>query len=743
MQQEQQKNNLREIFRRKLVQDAFARTMGLLGATTLGVGALMGAGIYVLIGLAAGKAGPGAWISYLICGVLSLLSVAMFGDLSRRVPLSGGGYAYAYKALGSFYAFMTGWLLALGSIMACAMYAMGLAFYLTSVFPAGFPEYGMTVIAVGAVAGLTVLNTLGAGGNKVQFVFTWGNLLILGVFIIAGLFKADTANISPMLPNGWSGVGEAVSLIYVSFFGYQLIANNAEEIVEPTKTVPRAMFLAMMVSLCFYVIIAIVSVLVVPWKELAESRAPLAVVAKAGMGQAGWIFIAAGGVLASAAALNSTIISQARQIFAMGRDRFLPSPLGRIHQTSSTPRASLLACGLATALAILPGELSFIVKAANFCFLVSLLPLSFALIRLHKTARESDPIGILKRIVPYAALAANVLLLLTLDKSSMIFGLQLAGIGSLLYCFYSRKREIRSRSGMSLILSEAPLPVLKFSNRILMPVANPRIQDAQFTLAQSFISKAGRTEVVGLSVVAASSQDFHTTMSSSEDSAGLLERSALSAEEHSIPFRPVVRVSRNINMGIVHAAVEESCGLIVMGFPRKQTSDSVAFVQSVLNRARADVVLLKTHGNFAPKKIAVSLTSHLNLPLMVKMAGGLADKFGGEITFLNIMPENYTRKQMNYSSKVLAAAISLHKGRALFRVEMECSDTPMDVLVDRSGYFDLLIIGAVKGANKAGLLKRTLVGYFASQIAARSKCCVAIARVEHPMKKLLFRFSDE
>ena len=500
MQQEPQNNNLRQIFRRKLVPEAFARTMGLFGATTLGVGALMGAGIYVLIGLAAGKAGPGAWLAYLVCGLLSMLSVAMFAELSRRVPITGGGYAYAYKTLGSFYAFMTGWLLALGSILACAMYATGLAFYLTSVFPAGFPEYGTTLIAVGTVVGFTILNSVGAkGGNKVQFVFTWGNLLVLGVLITAGLIKADTANMAPMLPNGWSGVGGAVSLIYVSFFGYQLIANNAEEIVDPRKTVPRAMFLAMVVSLCFYVAISVVAVLVVPWKELAESRAPLAVVAKAGMGQAGWIFIVVGGVLASAAALNSTIISQARQIFAMGRDRYLPTILGRIHRPSLTPRAALLACGLVTVLAILPGELSIIVKAANFCFLVSMLPLSVALIRLHKATRESGPASKIKRIIPYAAMVANVLLLLTLDIYSIMIGLQLAGIGCLLYFIYSRKREIRSRSGMSLILSETQPSVLDFSsNRILVPVANPRNQAALFTMAQAFIPESGGTEVVVL-----------------------------------------------------------------------------------------------------------------------------------------------------------------------------------------------------------------------------------------------------
>lgn len=103
--------SLQEIFKRKIVPIGFERTMGLFGATTLGIGSLMGAGIYVLIGLAAGHAGPAAWIPYLACGLLSLLSVLVFGELSRRVPVTGGGYAFAYSALGSFWGFITGWLL--------------------------------------------------------------------------------------------------------------------------------------------------------------------------------------------------------------------------------------------------------------------------------------------------------------------------------------------------------------------------------------------------------------------------------------------------------------------------------------------------------------------------------------------------------------------------------------------------------------------------------------------------------
>jgi APA family basic amino acid/polyamine antiporter len=153
--------NLHDIFKRKIVPVRFERTMGLIGATTLGIGALMGAGIYVLIGLAAGEVGPGAWLSYLICGLLSILSVLMFGELSRRVPVTGGGYAYAYNAIGSFWGFVTGWLLALGSIFACAMYATGFAYYLTSILGNTIPEAVSKGIALAIIAGLTLSNCWG------------------------------------------------------------------------------------------------------------------------------------------------------------------------------------------------------------------------------------------------------------------------------------------------------------------------------------------------------------------------------------------------------------------------------------------------------------------------------------------------------------------------------------------------------------------------------------------------------
>ena len=115
----------------------FRATRGLFGSITLGVGALMGAGLYVLVGIAAKEAGPSLWAAYAVCGLLTVLSVQMYSDFARRMPISGGGYVYAYRQLGSFWGFMVGWHLAVGSVFACALYAYGFASYGGSFLPKG------------------------------------------------------------------------------------------------------------------------------------------------------------------------------------------------------------------------------------------------------------------------------------------------------------------------------------------------------------------------------------------------------------------------------------------------------------------------------------------------------------------------------------------------------------------------------------------------------------------------------
>ena len=383
---------LQEIFRKKLVPVTFERTIGLFGAITIGVGALMGAGMYVLIGMAANKAGPSVWLSFGICGVLAFLTTLLFAEMARLVPIAGGGYAYAYESLGRIGGFATGWFLALGSVFACGLYAIGFAEYFTSVLGYRLHPAGVKVIAGALVLLSTFLNAKGTkGADRIQNILTWGNLCVLTVFIVASIFHIQPDLGTPHFPMGLEGTFGAIGIIYISFFGYQLIANNADEIRNPTVIIPKAMKYSMGIALVFYLVVASVCVFVIPWQELGQSNAPLVEVATKSFGSFGWLLISMGGILAAAGALNSTLLSQGRQIYAMGKDRFMPDLLGKIHQSARTPRAAILAGGMLILVFLFSFSLEFIAKAANFCLLASLLPVSLSLRKIYRTDPTKRP----------------------------------------------------------------------------------------------------------------------------------------------------------------------------------------------------------------------------------------------------------------------------------------------------------------------------------------------------------------
>jgi nucleotide-binding universal stress UspA family protein len=472
--------------------------------------------------------------------------------------------------------------------------------------------------------------------------------------------------------------------------------------------------------------------MVVPWETLAGSKAPLVDVAVTSLGRLGFLLVVLGGVLASAAALNSTLMSQARQIFAMGKDRFLPAIVGSIHATYRTPTAALWAGAIITSVSVISADLTFIVKSANFCFLASLLPISLALRRLYRKSAAA-PTNRFKRYIPELAFIANLGLLLTIDWVSLLFGLQLTVIGCFIYLFYSRRREIRSRTGMSVVLTGEKDSMFHVGSRILVPMANPQTQSALFGMSDALLADHGG-EIVVLTVVETPNQmDFYSALSSAEDSLQILDRSTDLPKLDRVRLKPVVRVSRNLAKGIVHAAEEEGCNLIVMGYAGAETPQSLQLIEEVLSHARTDTVLLKLRGEFAPKRIGVSLGSSLNLNLIVRLAGAVADRYGGEITFLNVLPADYTGEQKSHSSKILVEAIQRHAARALYRIELASSDEPLEFLVKRSAEFDLLILGT----TKVGLLERVAVGSFSSQIVGRSECSVAVVKVARPVKKLL------
>ena len=709
----------------------FERAMGLLGSTTLGVGALMGAGLYVLVGIAADAAGPGIWISYGICGVLTFFSVLMFADFSRRLPISGGGYAYAYSQLGSFWGFMVGWHLAVGSIFACALYAYGFAQYAVSFLPSSFSaEWVYKLIACVLVAGLTGLALRGGGSERVQRILTWGNLFVLVVLAAVSIPMISGANFTPVLPKGMGGVGAAISLIYISFFGYQLIANSAEEIRAPERTVPKAMKLSIGIALFFYLVVAVIAVGAVPWEELAKSDAPLVLVAERGLGPFGAWLIGAGGILASGAALNSTLVSQGRQIFAMGRDRMLPKRVGTVRESTGVPMIAVLSGAAVTMAVIVLADLEFIAKSANFALLFSMLPISIALHRLYAQAKVTgEKVSLFKRVVPFAALAANAGLLLTLDWQSLMFGGVVVGVGCVVFMTYSYASEKRAKAGLSIDLAEGDksFTLLDKGERILVPVANPDTLESLFSVSRALLP-AEEGEIVALRVFRVDQgSNLRDALRSTAGSADAVEAAELAnqiAKTKGVTVRPVVRAARDLAEGIVHGVTEERCKMVVMGWTGGEGSGSPALLEEIASRVRQDIVFLNLSKDVSPKRIGVALGGWGNLPLMVKVSTTLAEDFGGDVTYLNVMPEQFERRHLKHAREVQMAALERHDSLVPFKTELLRCDNPLAALVERSEDLDLLVVGTALGDSFEG----EEIGSFATMLAHQAKCSVVVVR---------------
>ena len=729
--------DIQEIFSRKIKPLNFERSMGLFGATTIGVGALMGAGIYVMIGAAAGVAGPSVILTYFITGILAFVTTLMFAELGRIIPRSGGGYTYSYKILGSIGGFTSGWFLALGSIFACGLYAIGFAEYTISIIGIYVPDYVAKLMAVGITLLLALLNILSSGKKKVnlQNWIIWGNVGVLLLLIIFSAFHADVQNIHPLLPKGIEGTLAAISLIYISFFGYQMIANNTDEIKEPEKTVPKAMKLSMLISIGLNLLIAVAAVMTVPWHELAASHAPLVLVANKSFGGRGWLLISLGGIMASLGALSSTMVSQSRQIFEMGKDRFFPDFLGKLNTKTKQPKAALLVGAVFVSLILLSADLTFIAKAANFCLLVSMLPVSLALRKIYRKNPDMKPDAKWKNLLPEVTLIINIGLLLTLGIVSLAFGQQLLVVGAAVYFFYSRKREKRHRGGVSIILEEEKGFSFFTRNTLLVPMSNPETQKSLLMLSNTLMARQGGNIIVLAVKDVPEGKNFYEALSGAKESLEVIKRSVELAKLNNIKITPVIRAAHNVGRGIVQAGESENSNLIIMGFPRRKTPGNPSILSQVMKMSVTDIVVLNLKtavGKFNPRKIALYVKSTTDLNLMLNCATAVAEKRDARIILLKFLPVKYSRRQKQRADKLIVEAIENFNSSALYDISLIPTDHPKEEILKYSARVDLLIISAERGKKSAKAIEES----DSFRISEQADCSVLMVKSVSKMKKL-------
>jgi len=409
------------------------RALGLREAVALGVGGTIGGGIFVLVGAAAGQAGPAVLLSFALAFLASLLIALPYAELACRYPLAGGGYAFTRVVFGRSWGFLMGWGYWGAYIFASGYVTLGFGGYLHVV--TGIP------VVVGALALIivsTVINLIGVRiSGRVQTIMV---LLAIGAlvgFALTGLPYVEPSNLSPFFPHGASGVLAAALLAFLAFGGFDMVAAAGEEVTKPERNLPLAILLTLGSVLGLYLLVTYVAIGVLPWNQLGVSNAPLSDAAARFLGSVnGPKLIALTAVFTTAATGNAVLVVTSRIAFAMSRDGLLPGVLSRVHKSTGAPWMAVLLDGVLLALVALTGSVAFAAAVGGFLYVLHFIfPLAALVVLRRRSCEHVKPSfrTPLAYLVLPLAFAASLVLLVASGETGVLVGLIWLAIGLVVY----------------------------------------------------------------------------------------------------------------------------------------------------------------------------------------------------------------------------------------------------------------------------------------------------------------------
>lgn len=396
------------------------RDLGLLDAVGVGLGAIIGAGVFVVTGVAAGIAGPALLVGLGIAGVAATCNALSSAQLAAEYPHSGGTYEYGYRVLSPAVGFVAGWMFLAGKTAAAGTVALGLAGYLEALIPGMHPR----AIAVGAILGFTVLNYFGVRrSSRANLVIVGLSLAALLTFVAAGAGSFRAVNLRPFAPAGWRGTLESAALLFFAYTGYARIATLAEEVREPRRTIPLAIMLTIGGAVVLYFAVALVAVGAVGAPAMASTAAPLQVAASA-FGRP-WVatVVSVGGVTAMLGVILSQLLGLSRMVFAMSRRGDLPAALNAVHPRYGVPGPAVLVVGAVAAVIAGTGTLRGVASAASFTILIYYGIANAAALRMPRPAK------LYPDAVPAIGLASCALLAASLAPWVMATGAAVLAAG--------------------------------------------------------------------------------------------------------------------------------------------------------------------------------------------------------------------------------------------------------------------------------------------------------------------------
>ncbi|WP_374021452.1 APC family permease [Mycobacterium sp. HNNTM2301] len=397
------------------------RSLGLFDAVTIGLGSMIGAGIFAALGPAARAAGSGLLLGLAVAAVVAYCNATSSARLAARYPSSGGTYLYGRERLGEFWGYLAGWGFVVGKTASCAAMALTIGAY-------AWPSHAHPV-AVAAVVALTTVNYTGV--RKSAWLTRVIVALVLAVLaaVIVAAFAAGAAGAEPLRPAGTTlgGVVQAAGLLFFAFAGYARIATLGEEVRNPARTIPRAIPIALAIALGVYALVAVAALAVLGPRRLGRASAPLVDTVRAA--GTGWLVpvVQVGAAVAALGSLLALILGVSRTTLAMARDHHLPHALAAVHPRFGAPHRAELLIGLVVAILAATADLRDAIGFSSFAVLIYYAVANASAFTLGRD--EGRP----HRAIPITGLVGCVLLAFAMPLSSVLSGLAVLAIGVAAY----------------------------------------------------------------------------------------------------------------------------------------------------------------------------------------------------------------------------------------------------------------------------------------------------------------------
>ncbi len=393
-------------------QDHLSRRLGVFEMTATGVGIILGAGIYVLIGEAAGIAGNGVWLPFLISAIAAAFTGLSYAELASKYPRAGATFEYTRQAFGPRTGFVAGWTMLFAAMIQVSAVGIGFSGYLSDI-----TDIPRVPVTVGLISVSAVVLWLGVR-ESVRLGITFALIEAFGLILaiaVSARFVGDVDYLE--FAGGFPDVMRGSALLFFAFLGFEQMANMAEEAKEPRKNLPRSIIYAVTIITVVYMLVAITSVSAVDWRDLGASDAPLDLVIEKATGSDLFNLLSIIALFATANTVLFGLMAASRQAFGMARAGALPGWLAQLSHTRHTPLAAIIFVTVLSAVFSLAGDIGQVAQMSNAAVLIAFILVNASLVKIGY--RSTAPGGVASR---WSVRGVSVLPVLGMATSAVMLG---------------------------------------------------------------------------------------------------------------------------------------------------------------------------------------------------------------------------------------------------------------------------------------------------------------------------------